>query len=359
MRPAWCRCGSAPRSASSTRRTATRIGPAIADDGTPAGYPVREHRPRPDRVRFDDISDPAHPKPLANLVNFSGHPEFLEGNDLISADYIGPVQRMIDRATGAVTIWTQGAVGTAEPERSSYHSVHERLEFTHRDYAQAEYAGRLLADAVDRRLGRDRPSDPPTPIATSRSRPTSRSQMTDRWYPGPLSHPYPTACRTAAPTTGSRAIRCFRSSACPTARGCDGGLEDLADVIGGPTSRRRTARRSTRGSPPTTSRRSGSRCPENYGAPGYTGLEEDIDVHLQGIRLGEHLHADLLVRAVVRPEHEHRDAHGQDRRATSTSATTGAQCAVHDGTNAGGTGRDLELPESRRPVAAAAADQRR
>ena len=27
--------------------------------------------------------------------------------------------------------------------------------------------------------------------------------------------------------------------------------------------------------------------PENYSAPGYTGLEEDIDVHLQAVRLGE------------------------------------------------------------------------
>ena len=27
--------------------------------------------------------------------------------------------------------------------------------------------------------------------------------------------------------------------------------------------------------------------PENYSAPSYSGLEEDIDVHLQGLRLGD------------------------------------------------------------------------
>ena len=41
-------------------------------------------------IRFDDVANPADPVPLANLINFSQHPEFLEGNDLISADYVGP-----------------------------------------------------------------------------------------------------------------------------------------------------------------------------------------------------------------------------------------------------------------------------
>ena len=123
-------------------------GPEVADDGTPAGYPNSETDHDLTVVRFDDVSDAAHPKPLANLVNFSLHPEMLSGNDLISADYVAPMQRMVDRETGGLTIYTQGAVGTAEPERSTYHSVHERLEFTHREYAQAEYGARLMSDAI-------------------------------------------------------------------------------------------------------------------------------------------------------------------------------------------------------------------
>ena len=124
------------------------FGPAVADDGTPAGYPNEETDHDLTVVRFDDVSDAAHPKPLANLVNFSLHPEMLSGNDLISADYVAPMQRMVDRETGGLTIFTQNAVGTAEPERSTYHSMHERLEFTHREYAQAEYGARLMSDAI-------------------------------------------------------------------------------------------------------------------------------------------------------------------------------------------------------------------
>ncbi len=55
---------------------------------------------------------------------------------------------MADRQTKALTIFTQGSVGTAEPERSTYHSIHERLEFSHKEYAQAEYAARLMADSI-------------------------------------------------------------------------------------------------------------------------------------------------------------------------------------------------------------------
>ena len=58
---------------------------------------------------------PSDPKPLANFVNWSGHPEMLSGNDLISADYVGPFQRMLDRETHAVTIFSQGAVGRPSP----------------------------------------------------------------------------------------------------------------------------------------------------------------------------------------------------------------------------------------------------
>ena len=136
-------------------------------------------------VRFDDISRPGPPRPLANLVNFALHPEFLDGNDLISADYLGPLERMADRETGALTIFTQGAVGTAEPERSTYHTIHERLEFT---------PPRLRAGRVRRPAdgGRDRRRAGADVAGTARGRrfvrfsATPRSAMLDRWYPGPV-----------------------------------------------------------------------------------------------------------------------------------------------------------------------------
>ena len=89
------------------------MGPGIADDGTPAGYPQADTDSDMTVVRFDGADGP-----VATLVNFGLHPEFLEGNDLISADYLGPLERMVDRESDAMTIWTQSSVGTAEPERS-------------------------------------------------------------------------------------------------------------------------------------------------------------------------------------------------------------------------------------------------
>ena len=88
------------------------FGPAVADDGTPAGYPNDETDHDLSVVRFDGLDG----EPVASLVNFSLHPEFLEGNDLLSGDYIAPLERITDRATGGITVYTQGAVGTAEPD---------------------------------------------------------------------------------------------------------------------------------------------------------------------------------------------------------------------------------------------------
>ena len=123
-------------------------GPAIADDGTPAGFPNSETDHDLVVVRFDDISDRGHPKPLAILTNWGNHGEGLNGNNLISGDWIAPTERMVDRATGATYFFTQNAVGTSEMERSTYHSTHERLEFDHREYAQGEYGARLLTNAI-------------------------------------------------------------------------------------------------------------------------------------------------------------------------------------------------------------------
>jgi hypothetical protein len=260
-------------------------GPAIGDDGTPAGYPYSNTDHDLSVVRFDDISDPSHPKPVATIVNFSGHPEMLEGNDLISADYIAPAQRMIDRATGGVTIWTQGAVGTAEPERSSYHSMHERLVFDHRDYQQSEFAGHLLADAVVgvwNGIGDDDPPDRDRYIPFMTDFPV---QMTDRWYPGPLSHPYPTAgnCRSDSGLAGDPLIPIV---GLPDCEGLQSGLHDLSGEIGTPDPPLPDTPAIDPGLSTDDFEALGIPVPENYGAPGYTGLEEDIDVHLQGIRLG-------------------------------------------------------------------------
>lgn len=246
-------------------------GGAVADDGTPAGYPQSDADHDLTVIRFDDISDPANPKPLANLVNFALHPEFLDGNDLISADYLGPLERMADRDTGAMTIFTQGAVGTAEPERSTYHSPHQRLEFSHFDYRQAEYGARLMADAISSTstgIADGSRAGEPGHVPFFTDEPV---RMEDRWYPGPFSHPYPgvSSCRTDAALAGTPGAPivglpdCQRPPGGPKQFGIDPGIDtdDLQDA--------------------------GVPVPENYSAPSYTGLQESVNVHLQAFRIGE------------------------------------------------------------------------
>ena len=262
------------------------FGPEVADDGTPAGYPNSDADPDLSVVRFDDVSDPSNPKPVANLVNYSLHPEMLNGNDLISADYVAPMQRMVDRETGGLTIFTQNAVGTAEPERSTYHPINERLEFTHREYAQAEYAARLMSDAI---VDTSRDIERQTPERADKFVPFQSEPvvaMEDRWFPGPVSHPYPgvSNCRTDKAIKGNPQLPVVGLPTCETA---GSGLRALADIAGldGPPD------------PPSAPvdpglstddfQAFGIPLPENYSAPSYAGLAEDVSIHLQAFRLGD------------------------------------------------------------------------
>ena len=258
------------------------FGPDEADDGTPAGYPNSETDHDLTVLRFDRLSG----EPLANLVNFSLHPEFLEGNDLISADYVAPLERITDRRTGALTVWTQGAVGTAEPERSTYHSIHERLEFSHKDYAQAEYGASLMSDAI---VDVWRDVEAGTPEDPSRYVPFDSDfevDMEDRWYPGPFSHPYPgvSNCRTDKGLEDDARLPVV---GLPTCQGVGFGLGSLAEALGLPEPPPQEDPVEDPGLNTDDFQAAGIPVPENYSAPSYTGLQEDIDVHLQGIRLGD------------------------------------------------------------------------
>jgi hypothetical protein len=231
-------------------------------------------------VRYDDVSRPGHPRPLATLVNYSLHGEMLEGNDLIAADWFGALQRMLDRRTHAVTVITQNAVGTGEPERSSYHSIHERLEFTHTDYAQAEFAARLMADAA---LGAWRSIPRLRSVIRGRAIPMRTSfpvEMQDRWYPGPISHPYPgvSNCRTDKVFTTDPQVPVV---GLPDCKGPSGGIADLTGQSPPDVPAPQTPGLTT-----DDFERAGIPVPENYSAPAYTGLEQNLGIHLQAIRFG-------------------------------------------------------------------------
>src|SRR3954470_16950781 len=249
------------------------FGPAVADDGTPAGYPNSDADHSLTVVRYDDVSG-GKPKPLATLVNFSLHPEMLNGNDLISADYLGPLQRIVDRRTKAPMIYTQNAVGTAEPERSSYHDMHERLEFTHREYGQDEYAAHLMSNAILGAWGdipKLRSTDPGRAIPFKTDFPV---EMRDHWYPGPISHPYPAVsnCRTDTALGGNPQLPVV---GLPDCEGPSGQLPGGTPAAQSP------------GLTTDDFERAGVPVPENYGAPSYTGLEQNLGVHLQAVRFGD------------------------------------------------------------------------
>ena len=191
----------------------------------------------------------------------------------------------MDRATKAITIYTQGAVGTAEPERSTYHSIHDRLEFSHKDYAQAEYGASLMSEkALDiwGDIANGTPEDQSRFVPFITDFPV---QMSDRWYPGPLSHPYPgvSNCRSDKAVGGDPNLPIV---GLPDCQGLEGGLKNVTNEVPGYGD--------TVNNPETEPgldtddfQQAGIPVPENYSAPAYTGLEEDMNIHLQGIRLGE------------------------------------------------------------------------
>ena len=248
-------------------------GPETADDGTPAGFPQSYGDHDLIVVRFDDISDPANPKPLANLVNYALHPESLEDHDLISADYLGPLERMLDRETGAMTIFSQGGVGGHEPERSEWHEPSERRQLLPRavrrggaDGARGRRRGRWGVHG--RRLGPSRPGRRRRAAGAVPDRGARRhggSLVPGAGLP-PCANRLRLPHRQDLPGRPARA----RPARCLSADW--GGFESLGVDPGLTTD---------------TFQELGIPLPENASLPSYTGLEETMSVHLQAFRIGD------------------------------------------------------------------------
>ncbi len=239
-------------------------GPTVANDGSPTGYPDDEDDTGLVVMRFDDISDPRHPRPLATWMNYGVHPESLDGYNLISADYLGPLERMVGRATGAPLVFSQGDVGSAE----TADFLDQRLPngtvraFAHRGYAQNERMARVMADAViagwnDVGAGRGA-----VPYATD-----FPVRMISRWTPGPVSHPYPSVsnCRTEPNFSGQMGLPVLGLPDCERVDTVPAGAEPLFSTL----------------------KMLGAPVPENYDAPSFMAVEENLRIHLQTVRLGE------------------------------------------------------------------------
>lgn len=254
------------------------FGPAIANDGTPAGYPQTDVDGVLNVVRFDDMTDPSSPQPLANWVVFGLHPEMLDGNDLLTGEYVNTMYRFVDREVGGITLFSQNDTGTAEPARNAdAHAPGERQEFSHREYAQMERAARTLADAVIQSY-RD------VATVSSGGSPALAAQVEhfatlfpvgvkDLRFAPPGTRLFPTvsSCRTDKTFDGNPGVPIVGLPDCEFPFG-NGGSAPNWPFEPGVTYDMLKA--------------TGIPVPDNISAPSYTGLQETLQVHLQAVRLG-------------------------------------------------------------------------
>jgi hypothetical protein len=243
-------------------------GPALADDGTPAGYPDDHADFGVSVLRFDDVSG-KKPVPLAVFVNHGQHPESNDAYDLITEDYLAPLQRMVGEEVGAPLVFSQGDVGSSEGPylRGDNEVLPDGVvrAWAHVGHAQTERGARYLADSIVsgwEAIGRGQGLVPFTryvPVA-----------VLTALVPGPVSHPYPSVsnCRSE-----------------PTVEG-----EPGAPIVGLPDCERSPE---SVPSPLTWDQLKalGLPVPEHYDAPAVGAVEENARLKLQVVRLGDVLMA--------------------------------------------------------------------
>jgi hypothetical protein len=265
------------------------LGPEKGDEGTPVGFPRSFTDHDLSVIRFENIDNPRKPKGLATIVNLGQHPEFLAGYDLISGEYSERMTTQVDRVAGGVTIFTQNATGTSEVERDNWHDVNTRAIFDHAQYGQMEWAAHQLATAVldniadiaKQRPNRDTKSHFGMTPYSERFIPWMRDfpvAVEDRWFPGPVSHPYPgvSSCRTDPALGGNPRIPVV-------------GLPDCTSVPAGATLMPVLGRLpvTSPGISTDTFEELGIPIPENYSVPSTGALQDTLGVHLQAFRLGD------------------------------------------------------------------------
>lgn len=236
-------------------------GRGLSEDGTPYGYPEDFGDDGVTVLRVDALDG----APIAVWANWGQHPESLDGYDLITADFLGPLERFVGREVGAPLVFSQGDVGSAEGPY--YRGANTRLAdgtikaWAHVGHAQAERGARLLADAVIEGWRRIGTGDVEVPMSSD----VPVEAMT-YWAPGPVSHPYPSVsnCRTEQTVEGNPGV--------PVA-----GLPDCERAGSTDPARMEWENLKAHGFP----------LPEHYDAPSFTAVEENLRLQLQVVRIGE------------------------------------------------------------------------
>lgn len=252
-------------------------GQTITDDGTPGGYPDTFGDLNLTVLRFDDVSGQT-PKPLAVWVNHGQHPESNDAYDLITADFLAPLERMVERETGAPMIYSQGDVGSAEGPYLDWADARPMADgvlkaWAHVGHAQTERGARYLADSVVQ--GWNEIGAGTGTVAFSSDVPVEAGNA---WVPGPVSHPYPSVsnCRTETTVEGNPGAPVLGLPDCER-----GGSTDRTSMVW------------------ENLKAHGIGAPDHYDAPSFAAVEENMRLHLQAFRLGEVILASCACEAQV------------------------------------------------------------
>ena len=255
------------------------VGPSRADDGTPAGYPRDFGDEGLVVLRFDDMTSPATPKPLATWMNYGQHPESLDETNIITADFLSALERYVDRETGAPLVFTQGDVGSAEGPYEHWNGGQmdrlpsgEYRAWAHMGHAQMERGARHLADSVMEGWSQIGAGGGTVPLTSD-----FPVMVYSRWTPGPVSHPYPSLsnCRMEGTVEGNPGM--------PTGEDCSRELDN------NDPSRQEFEQLKALGVP----------VPDHFDHPGHLLLEENNRLRLQAVRLGDVILASCSCEAQV------------------------------------------------------------
>jgi neutral ceramidase len=93
--------------------------------------------------------DARNSKPIALWSNFAIHPtSFGDGNLNFSGDNAAVTERLIEKATGAIDVWTNGNEGDTSPNGDPSSIGGEREQYVATDAAKADLAGERVAAGV-------------------------------------------------------------------------------------------------------------------------------------------------------------------------------------------------------------------